>query len=116
MRRRGGRGGPAGGKWVGLIGGRILSRQTLIRRHSSLDPSVAPHYLFPPVYNIWKAHCFISVLNMSNTEVKQNVQSVGSGPQVNILYSAPGFAVLDPDTIKTMANPSNTIFSWGVYR
>ncbi|RAK82938.1 phosphotransferase enzyme family protein [Aspergillus costaricaensis CBS 115574] len=50
---------------------------------------------------------------MSNTEEKQNVQSVGSGPQVNILYSAPGFAVLDPDTIKTMANPSNTIFSWG---
>ncbi|PYH32111.1 aminoglycoside phosphotransferase family protein [Aspergillus neoniger CBS 115656] len=50
---------------------------------------------------------------MSNTEEKQNVQSVGSGPKVNILYSAPGFAVLDPDTIKTMANPSNTIFSWG---
>ncbi|GLA67827.1 hypothetical protein AtubIFM55763_000076 [Aspergillus tubingensis] len=50
---------------------------------------------------------------MSTAKEKQNVQSVGSGPQVNIHYSAPGFAVLDPDTIKTMANPSNTIFSWG---
>ncbi|PWY80238.1 hypothetical protein BO83DRAFT_396627 [Aspergillus eucalypticola CBS 122712] len=41
---------------------------------------------------------------MSNTEEKA---------KFNILYSAPGFAVLDPDTIKTMANPSNTIFGWG---
>ncbi|RAH62880.1 phosphotransferase enzyme family protein [Aspergillus piperis CBS 112811] len=50
---------------------------------------------------------------MSNTEEKQNFLSVGSEPQVNILYSSSGFAVLDPDTIKTMANPSNTIFCWG---
>ncbi|OJZ90526.1 hypothetical protein ASPFODRAFT_56812 [Aspergillus luchuensis CBS 106.47] len=31
---------------------------------------------------------------MSNTEEKQNVLSVGSGPQVNILYSSPGFAIV----------------------
>ncbi|PYH62748.1 uncharacterized protein BO96DRAFT_418213 [Aspergillus niger CBS 101883] len=47
-------------------------------------------------------------------EGKQIAQSVDAGPQVNILYSAPGFAVPDPDsTIKIMVNSSNTIFNWG---
>ncbi|RDK39365.1 hypothetical protein M752DRAFT_296405 [Aspergillus phoenicis ATCC 13157] len=46
-------------------------------------------------------------------EEKQNVQSVDAGPKVNILYSAPGFAVPEPDSINAMVNPSNTIFNWG---
>ncbi|GKZ22967.1 hypothetical protein AbraIFM66951_001488 [Aspergillus brasiliensis] len=47
------------------------------------------------------------------TEEKPDALSGDSGPQVNLLYSAPGFAVPDPESINTMVNNSNTIFDWG---
>ncbi|KAE8151999.1 kinase-like protein [Aspergillus avenaceus] len=50
---------------------------------------------------------------MSGAEENQNAQPVDCRPQVNILYSAPGFAVPYPDSINTTVNSSNTIFDWG---
>ncbi|PGH15751.1 hypothetical protein AJ80_05459 [Polytolypa hystricis UAMH7299] len=50
---------------------------------------------------------------MSGTEEQQTTQSVGRGPQANILYSVPGFAVPYPDSVNEKVNPSNTIFNWG---
>ncbi|GCB24331.1 hypothetical protein AAWM_07216 [Aspergillus awamori] len=50
---------------------------------------------------------------MSGAEQNHNAQSVDCRPQVNILYSAPGFAVPYPDSINTTINSSNIIFDWG---
>lgn len=51
---------------------------------------------------------------MSDAEEKQNAQSVDSSPQVSILYSAPGFAALYPNSVNATINPSNIIFNCGM--
>lgn len=51
---------------------------------------------------------------MLDTEDQQTpTLPVNSGPRVNLLYSVPGFAAPDPDSIKRTVTSENTIFSWG---
>ncbi|RAQ70287.1 hypothetical protein COH20_001065 [Aspergillus flavus] len=51
---------------------------------------------------------------MLDTEDQQtSTLPVNSGPRVNLLYSVPGFAAPDPDSIKRTVTSENTIFSWG---
>ncbi|BAE59118.1 unnamed protein product [Aspergillus oryzae RIB40] len=51
---------------------------------------------------------------MLDTEDQQtSTLPVNSGPRVNLLYSVPGFAAPDPDSIKRTVASENTIFSWG---
>lgn len=50
---------------------------------------------------------------MFDTDDKQNTRFVDSGPQVNIICSAPGFVVPDPDSVNKKVTSSNTIFNWG---
>ncbi|BAE61331.1 unnamed protein product [Aspergillus oryzae RIB40] len=53
---------------------------------------------------------------MSSSEQEQTAQPVDSEPRVDILCSAPGFSVPNPETVREKVNKSNTIFHWGGVR
>ncbi|KAE8344096.1 hypothetical protein BDV24DRAFT_149046 [Aspergillus arachidicola] len=51
---------------------------------------------------------------MLDTKDQQTTtQPVESGSRVNLLYSVPGFAAPDPDSIHQTVTSENTIFNWG---
>ncbi|KAK6813287.1 hypothetical protein RU639_011075 [Aspergillus parasiticus] len=50
---------------------------------------------------------------LDKEDQQTTTQPVDSGPRVNLLYSIPGFAAPDPDSIKRRVTSENTIFNWG---